>query len=120
MLEATYGIVIGDVDNYDNKIIDKYPESVGKNRIVEHGCGRCTSHNSCEMLIPLTCLVCEYFKTTIEHEPFFIKAIDRIDQMILEATTPHDVEDLTTIKRLHVLYLRAIYKKKEGLIDAAS
>ena len=52
--------------------------------------------------------------TTIDHETYFRKAIDRIDRLIENSHgTPHDIEDLTTMKKLYVVYLGKILEKKE-------
>lgn len=116
MLEATYGITIGtELIDTDSKIVDELPETAkGKDADVENGCGKCTA-KSCVSTTSLPCLSCKHFVTTPQHEVFFKKAIDSLDQLIVQTTNAHDKEDLITVKQLHVLYLKAIYRHKEGL-----
>lgn len=119
MLETTYGIIIGDQNLIDHtpKIVDSIPSEYDNSKsIVEHGCGICTSEH-CVNTTVLPCLTCSKFITTVEHEIFFVKAINLLEQRLDKAKTPHDKEDLITIKKLYVLYLEAIYQKKEGLND---
>ena len=117
MLEATYGIIIGDLDECyspSNHIVEKIPEDVDRNeRIVENGCGNCKS-DQCIMKNALPCLICDSFVTTIQHEPAFHRAIEAVDKLIQNSSTKHDKDDLTTIKLLLVMYLKAIYQKKQG------
>lgn len=116
MLEATYGIIIGDLDDCYNPsvhIVEKIPADIEKNdNIVENGCGNCKSAQ-CTMRNALPCLICDNFITTIKHEPAFRRAIEAVDKLIQNSGTKHDKDDLTTIKLLLVMYLKAIYQKKQ-------
>lgn len=115
MLESTYGIIIGNSSliQAEKNIVDKIPaEASAKSSIVENGCGNCKT-NSCVQMNPLPCLACEHFVTTVAHEKYFIKAIEGVELSIVQAKTPHDKDDLNTIKLLYVLYLKAIYIHKE-------
>ncbi|ELC8389504.1 tyrosine-type recombinase/integrase [Clostridium perfringens] len=114
MLEATYGIIIGEeYIETESKIIDKIPDEFkSKENDVENGCGKCTA-KKCEFTSSLPCLACKYFITTTNHEIFFKKSINNIDRIIEKTLNKHDKEDLITIKQLYVLYLKAIYKYKE-------
>lgn len=115
MLESTYGIIIGNskLINPENNIVDKLSPNVSKMaNVVENGCGNCKA-SSCVQKNPLPCLACEHFVTTIAHEKYFIKAIEGVDKSIEHAKTPHDKDDLNTVKLLYVLYLKEIYKLKE-------
>ena len=119
MLEATYGIIIGDLDdcyNPSTHIVERIPEDIDHtSNIVENGCGNCKAAQ-CTMRNILPCLICDDFVTTVEHEPAFRRAVDAIDKLIQSSGTKHDKDDLTTIKLLLVMYLKAIYQKKqEGL-----
>ena len=116
MLESTYGITIGtELIQTDSKIVDTIPEELqGDENDVENGCGKCKI-SECVMTGPLPCLACEHFITTPKHEIFFKKSIEALDRLIKKTTNPHDKEDLVIIKELHVLYLKAIIKHKEGL-----
>lgn len=116
MLEATYGIIIGDdvlIDPDKNLVDTLPPEASGNDSVVEDGCGCCTA-DKCIVTSSLPCLACKHFVTTVAHEKFFIKAIENVDVLIGRAKTKHDKEDFTTIKRLYILYLKAIYKRKEA------
>lgn len=114
MLEATYGIIIGEENiEVDSKIVEQIPEELeDKEYDVENGCGKCTAE-TCVITSSLPCLICKHFITTIEHEIFFKKAIENIDELIEKTTNRHDKEDLVTIKKLYILYLKSIYKHKE-------
>lgn len=120
MLEATYGIIIGDKNLIapDKNVVLEIPSEVNtEDSVVEHGCGSCTCKR-CVVSSALPCLACEYFVTTIAHEKYFVKAIENIDKLIDKANTKHDIDDLTTIKTLYVLYLQAIYRKKAAESDS--
>lgn len=116
MLEATYGIIIGDLDDCyspSKHITEKIPENVDRDEnVVENGCGNCKSAQ-CTMRNALPCLICDNFITTIKHEPAFRRAIEAVDKLIQNSGTKHDKDDLTTIKLLLVMYLKAIYQKKQ-------
>ena len=115
MLESTYGITIGDERiNTDVHVVDKIPDSIDNDaHTVEGGCGKCR-RNICNMTGPLPCLTCHDFLTTEDYEPNFIKAIEAIDRQIQSAPTPHDKDDLVTIKTIYVAWLKEIYKHTEG------
>ena len=116
MLEATYGIIIGDLDDCyspSKHIIEKIPDDVDRDEnVVENGCGNCKSAQ-CTMRNALPCLICDDFITTVKHEPAFRRAIEAVDKLIQNSGTKHDKDDLTTIKLLLVMYLKAIYQKKQ-------
>lgn len=120
MLEATYGIIIGSLDDYYNPaehIKDKIPDDINCiERVVRDGCGNCAA-STCSMPNRLDCLACKDFITTVEHEPYFKHAIEEIDACIRQSSTKHDKDDITTIKLLLVMYLKAIYLKKEAVHD---
>lgn len=116
MLESTYGIVIGDgvVADARGRVVDRVPEeSRSTEFVVEGGCGHCTAA-SCAIASPLPCFVCKNFVTTVDHEPFFIRAIEAVEAQIVSAGTRHDADDLVTVKTLLVMFLQAIYEKKEA------
>ncbi len=118
MLEATYGIVIGEeYIETDSKIVEKIPNNLkGEEYDVENGCGKCTAE-SCVITSSLPCLACKHFITTPQHEIFFKKAIENINKLIEKTTNNHDKEDLITIKQLYILYLKSIYKYQEVMYD---
>ena len=114
MLEATYGIIIGDLDDYYNPsthIAEEIPDIIDcQGSVVENGCGNCKS-SQCTMRNALPCLICDDFITTIKHEPAFRR--DFFDVF----NSKHDKDDLTTIKCLLVMYLKAIYQKKQEITE---
>lgn len=118
MLESTYGITIGaELIETDSKIVDDIPEHLaGEENDVEDGCGKCSAE-TCIMTNALPCMACKHFITTTKHEVFFKKAIENVNRLIESTKNRHDKEDLVTIKELYVLYLKAIIKHKEGIIN---
>ena len=116
MLEATYGITIGSARiDAASKIVDEIPDPAkSAENDVEYNCGKCTAPE-CMVKSSLPCLVCKYFITTVDHAPFFKRAIENIDRIIGSSKNRHDTEDLVVIKNLYGAYLTAIYKIKEHL-----
>ena len=114
MLEATYGITIGSANiDATSKIVDHIPDSASSAaNDVEYGCGKCTAPE-CIINSSLPCMVCKYFVTTVDHAPFFERAIENVDRMISAAQSRHDIEDLVVIKNLYGAYLESIYRAKE-------
>lgn len=114
LLEATYGMVIGDVD-IKGKIIDKVPENISTDKnLVYHECGYCEA-KTCHDNSYLECLMCKDFIATISRIPFFQKQIEFIDNEILKKEIRHDKEDLVNIKRLLLEYLNRLLEMMEGL-----
>ena len=116
MPEATYGITIGEVSiETDSKVVDAMPDNArDKDSDVENGCGKCAAHE-CVSVTSLPCLVRKHFITTIAREPFFKESVARLDALIASAANPHDREDLLTMKKPRVLYLKSICKRREEL-----
>ena len=121
MLEASYQIIIGDL-NYlkaDEKIKDSIPKNLNDEaHTVEDGCGKC-SLDSCYkfdhgLADSLPCFCCKNFTTTPAYINYFKRRIAETDRKLAKAVDPHDKEDLTTIKRICVAYLKAIYKHMES------
>ena len=77
MLEATYGIEIGNIKvDTKSKVVDVFPANLsGKENDVENGCGKCSAEK-CDGSSALSCLICNRFVTTPKHEPYFRKAIE--------------------------------------------
>lgn len=114
MLESTYQVMVDDGNHVDvdDKVIPESQAPIGKQSLVENGCGHCKTQ-TCISRGSLPCLLCKDFVTTVKHEKDFIRMIDITDHMISEAHDQHDKDDLTTIKSLYVQYLKAIYLFKE-------
>ncbi|MEQ2528920.1 site-specific integrase [Bacillaceae bacterium CLA-AA-H227] len=111
MLESTYGIIFGDVNTY-GEVVSTVDKSIGnKEHEVEQGCGYCKK-DTCGIYNSTPCLMCNHFITTVKHEKQFSDSMKQIDDMIKNAPTPHDKDDLVNIKRLYGAYLLEIWKKK--------
>lgn len=114
MLEATYGIIIGNVD-VEGKILKQVDKKVATSyNEVSHSCGYCNS-SSCHDFSYLDCLMCKDFVTAPDRLPFFEERIKSVDELIQNATIPHDKEDLVNIKRLLLHYVEGILQMKEGM-----
>ena len=115
MLEASYGVTIGDdLLNTTNKVIDDLPQDINNaEHDVENGCGKCSA-NTCLITNALPCLACKHFVTTPKHLSYFEKAIAVLDHQLQFANTPHDKEDLVKMKTFYALYIRAIYQHMKG------
>lgn len=115
-IEATYGILIGDVDikgEVHNCNNTKYDKSVE----VEKSCGFC-GKDSCDTLTPLiTCLLCDGFKAYLDRIPFFEARISELDETINQAPFEHDRQHLQSLKRLFCAYLAKLYTLKENQND---
>lgn len=111
MLESTYGIIFGDVDIY-GEIVSNIDQTIAnKEHAVEQGCGYCKK-DTCGIYNSTSCLMCKHFITTVKHEKQFSDSIKQIDDMIKNAPTPHEKDDLVNIKRLYGAYLLEILKRK--------
>ena len=131
MLESTYGIIIGNnVENVDEKVVEDINATLlPDENDVENHCGKCVA-SVCNDTTSLPCLVCKNFITTINHEANFKKEIEAIERLIKAKVNAskrqpyvpmsHEIEDLQLKKSLYVTYLKAIFKKKEGVINANS
>ena len=120
MLEATYQIIIGDTSylTTENSVLDSIPTSVeNEAHSVENNCGFCTKETCTKLetnvINSLPCFCCKDFVTSPKYEAYFKRRIEEIDAKLLVAVNPHDIEDLTTIKRICVRYLQMIYLHKE-------
>ena len=58
--------------------------------------------------------MCKDFVTTPDRLPYFKERIKSLDEKILNASIPHDKEDLVAVKRLHVGFIEALLNLKEG------
>lgn len=107
--EATYGIIIGDVD-IKGTILNTTAEEENfkKEDTVDNGCGFC-KENACKIKSELGCPMCDGFVVTLDRIPFYEHRIKEIDTMIANETIAHEIEHLQTIKRLYVAYLERLY-----------
>ena len=114
MLEATYKVILDSRDiTQQARVLNELPKNLQTAAtIVEKGCGHCSSA-MCTVQGSTPCLICKSFVTTIAHKPYFIKAIETLDQLIERTTIPHQIEDLNLMKKLYVGWLREIYILEE-------
>lgn len=110
-IQYTHKMIIGDIDIKGQIVTDKKDIFANKNNTVESECGFCQKDECTNSL--LSCLLCKSFATTIDRIPFFEANIHNLNNQIKLAKYPHDVEDLTSIKRLCGAYLEALLIKKE-------
>lgn len=116
LLEATYGLDLNPEDYANQKynIVEKIPSQYNnETTLVAEGCGHCMQESSCILKNNLPCISCNSFVTTVDREPYFLKAIENIDRLISIEKNEHRIEDLKALKELYVLWLKAIYKYQE-------
>lgn len=111
-LQATYNVIIGDIDIKGIVAQDKDTITTTRGASVENECGYC-QNEECDSTGPLPCLLCRHFATTVDRIPYFKSCIEMLDEKIANARCPHDVEDAINIKRLYVRYLEALINLKE-------
>lgn len=110
LLEASYGLVIGDVQVEGQVSNDgSTPADVAS---VANQCGYC-GKDACESYSYLSCLMCRNFIATRAQLPFFNSEIARIEAKIQNTTTPHDIEDLRNIQRLLLAYLAQLLQEED-------
>lgn len=112
-VEATVGVVIGNVDIKGQIIPDK-DIHYSDEKTVSDGCGYC-DEDICKMYNGLDCLMCSGIRVTVDRIPFFVRRIKKIDELIEKQSITHEKEHLVTIKRLHAAYLEKLYALKEDL-----
>lgn len=115
-LQATIGVVIGDV-NVDGTISaskDGYDTSKGSS--VANGCGFCQSAE-CTSLGPSPCQRCKHFFTTLENIPYYRKEISRLKELNDGTKSPHDAEDLIKLIRLNTYILGKLIELKGAVAD---
>lgn len=110
LLEASYGLVIGDVQIEGQ--ISKDDSRPADAASVANQCGYC-GKDACESYSYLSCLMCRNFIATRAQLPFFNSEIARIEAKIQNATTPHDIEDLRNIQRLLLAYLAQLLQEED-------
>lgn len=107
MLEAVHGVVIGNID-LQGKIVTSAPISIANiANEVSNGCGYCSS-NECQNYSYVDCLLCKNFVTMPSRIPFFEEQLKQLDCKIKCVKTPHDKEDVISIKKLLLGYITAI------------
>lgn len=110
LLEASYGLVIGDVQVKGQ--ISNDSSALADTASVANQCGYC-GKDACESYSYLSCLMCRNFIATHAQLPFFNSEIARIETKIQNTTTPHDIEDLRNIQRLLLSYLAQLLQEED-------
>ena len=110
LLEASYGLIIGDVQVAGQ--ISNDGTTMADAASVANQCGYC-GKSKCESYSYLSCLMCQNFIATRAQLPFFNSEITRIETKIQHTTTPHDIEDLRNIQRLLLAYLAQLLKEED-------
>lgn len=106
MLEATHGVIIGDVDA-KGSVLPFLTDKMTRENEVSNSCGYCVA-DSCADFSYVDCLLCEHFVTVPARLPYFKERVRRIDALIPESAVPHDKEDLLSIKRLLLYYIEKL------------
>ena len=106
MLQATYGVVIGDPTVPGTCQNGPLPDD--QSTYVSNNCGYC-SNDHCDEYSYIDCLLCKHFVATASNIPFFKDQIAILQSKLPDAETPHDREDLNAKIRLLVAYLSHLY-----------
>jgi hypothetical protein len=106
MLEAVYGIIIGDV-RIEGTVVPEMKTGQLETDTISNGCGYCRNL-ICTTKTHLDCLMCLHFVTTPDRIPYFEEQLKTLDYRISMTVMAHDKEDLVTIKRLFAAYLREL------------
>lgn len=109
--EATYGVIIGDIDIKGN-IIPNDNVTFNKEDTVDDNCGFC-KESQCKLLNELGCPMCDGFVVTLDRIPYYEKKIKSYDEAIDKEEIKHEREHLLAQKRLYVAYLTELYKLRE-------
>ena len=113
-VEATYNIIIGDVDLKGQILETTDSSSFTKGETVDDNCGFC-KEEECRILKEIGCPMCNYFIVTLDRIPFYKRKIDKLDESIENEPLEHEREHLLAIKRIYAAYLAELYKLKEEL-----
>ena len=111
MLQATYGVVIGDPSVPGSCKDTPLPND--QSTYVSNNCGYC-SNNCCTEYSYIDCLLCKHFVATVSNIPFFKAQIAVLQSKLPNAETPHDREDINAKIRLLVAYLSHLYTLSEA------
>ena len=111
-LQASNNVIIGNVDIKGNIIQNASTINTSKEVTVQNGCGFCQS-DFCSEYGPLPCLMCRNFATTVDRIPYYESQIKLLDQAIEKSLYREDIEAYVNIKRLYLVYYRALLSLKE-------
>lgn len=113
-VEATYGIIIGDVDLKGQILETTDSSSFSKDETMDDGCGFC-KEEECRIHEDIGCPMCKFFIVTLDRIPFYQKKLQQLDIAIENETIEHEKEHIIAIKRLYAAYLAELYKLKQTL-----
>jgi len=113
-VEATYGIIIGDIDIKGQILENTDSSSFSKEETVDDDCGFC-KEEECRILEDIGCPMCNFFMVTLDRIPFYERKIEQLKKAIENETIEHEREHLKAIERLYAAYLVALYEYKEKL-----
>lgn len=111
--EATYGIIIGDVDIKGN-ILPEYNDKFTKADTVDKECGFC-EEDKCKIQSELGCPMCDGFVVTLDRIPYFEQRLKEFDNEISNESIVHERQHLLSRKRLYLAYLERLYNLRENL-----
>ena len=111
--EATYGVMIGDVDIKGN-ILPIDNETFTKEDTVDDNCGFC-KETECKIMNEIGCPMCDGFVVTLDRIPYYELKIKQFDDAIEKEEIEHEKQHLTVQKKLYVAYLTELYKLREEI-----
>lgn len=111
--EATYGVMIGDVDIKGN-ILPIDNETFTKEDTVDDNCGFC-KETECKIMNEIGCPMCDGFVVTLDRIPYYELKIKQFDEAIEKEEIEHEKQHLTVQKKLYVAYLTELYKLREEI-----
>ncbi|WP_195237357.1 tyrosine-type recombinase/integrase [Romboutsia sp. 1001285H_161024_C4] len=113
-VEATYGIIIGNIDLKGQILETTDSSSFSKDETMDDGCGFC-KENECRIHKDIGCPMCKFFIVTLDRIPFYIKKLERLDISIENETIEHEKEHLKAIKKLYAAYLSKLLDLNQKL-----
>lgn len=110
-LQATNGIIIGDVsiDGTISADVDNFDTE--KEMSVANGLGFCQS-KECTNQGPSPCQRCKYFFATLSNIPYYKQEIKRLKALNDGTLAPHDAEDNNNLVRLNTYILQKLLELK--------
>lgn len=103
-----FGIQMADTDIAG--VVSKKPDvPVSKTNAVMDGRGYCTCA-TCEDKTLLDCMMCKHYVTTPANIPYYLEAIEEIDERLPEITINEEKEFLKAKKALNATYLMKLFE----------
>ncbi|SCH73333.1 Phage integrase family [uncultured Clostridium sp.] len=113
-VEATYGIIIGNVDLKGQILETTDSSSFSKDEMMDDGCGFCRE-KECRIHEDIGCPMCKFFIVTLDRIPFYQKKLQQLDIAIENETIEHEKDHIKAIKGLYAAYLAKLYELKQKL-----